>query len=255
MTERQLRFKDTFRRFLVLLFCFGVPCLAGLAGASSLQAQEGGPDIPQELREVPILFSADEVTHDGALGIVTARGNVEINQGGRTVMADTVNYNQRTGVVTASGNVRLLELDGTVYFAEFVELSDDLREGFIRDIGVLLTDKTRIAAASGTRRDGRVTVFRKAVFSPCELCREDPSKPPLWQLKADEVIHDQEERSADLSRRVSGVLRRPRRLHAILQAPRSDGRSPIGLPRADVRVFLGLGSDGRDPLLLEYRPG
>jgi LPS-assembly protein len=164
-------------------------------GASSLQAQEGGPDIPQELRELPILFSADEVTHDEALGIVTARGNVEISQGGRTLLADTVNYNRRTGVVTASGNVRLLELDGTVYFAEFVELSDDLREGFIRDIGVLLTDKTRIAAASGTRREGRVTVFRKAVFSPCELCREDPSKPPLWQLKADEVIHDQEERS------------------------------------------------------------
>jgi LPS-assembly protein len=195
VTERHLRFKGTYCRFLVLLFFFGVPSLAGLVGASGLQAQEGGLDIPQELRELPILFSADEVTHDEALGIVTARGDVEINQGGRTLLADTVNYNRRTGVVTASGNVRLLELDGTVYFAEFVELSDDLREGFIRDIGVLMTDKTRVAAASGTRREGRVTVFRKAVFSPCELCREDPSKPPLWQLKADEVIHDQEERS------------------------------------------------------------
>jgi LPS-assembly protein len=195
VTERHSRFKGTFRRFLVLLVLFGVPSLAVLLGASSLQAQEDEPAIPQELRELPILFSADEITYDEALGIVIARGNVEINQGGRTLLADTVSYNRRNGVVTATGNVRLLELDGTVYFAEYVELSDDLREGFIRDIGVLMADQTRIAAASGTRREGRVTVFRKAVFSPCELCREDPSKPPLWQIKADEVVHDQEERS------------------------------------------------------------
>ncbi len=194
-TERHLRIKGPYRRFLVLLFFFGVPGLAVLLGASSLQAQEGGPAIPQVLQELPILFSADEATYDEALGIVTARGNVEINQGGRTLLADTVSYNQRSGVVTATGNVRLIELDGTVYFAEYVELSNDLREGFIRDIGVLMADRTRIAAASGTRREGRVTVFRKAVFSPCELCRDDPSKPPLWQIKADEVVHDQEERS------------------------------------------------------------
>ena len=199
MTERVLRNKGLYRRFLVLLLILGVPSLVVLAGVSSPRAQEGAQeeelDIPQELREVPILFSADEVVSDEALGIVTARGNVEISQGGRTLLSDTVSYNRRSGVVTASGNVRLLEVDGTTYFAEYVELSDDLRDGFIRDIGVLMADRTRIAAASGTRRDGRITVFRKAVFSPCELCRDDPSKAPLWQLKADEVIHDQEERS------------------------------------------------------------
>ncbi len=203
MTEQVLQNKGGYRRFLVLLLLVGVASPVGFLGVSSPlaqevteeRAQEQELDIPQELRELPILFSADEVVYDEALGIVTARGDVEINQGGRTLLADTVSYNRRTGVVTASGNVRLLELDGTTYFAEFVELSDDLREGFIRDVGVLMADKTRIAAASGTRRDGRITVFRKAIFSPCELCREDPSKAPLWQLKAGEVVHDQEERS------------------------------------------------------------
>lgn len=182
-------------RFLVLLILLGSPCLALLLDPSSLRAQEGDLPIPRELQEEPILLSADEVTYDEDLGIVTARGDVEINQAGRTLLADTVSYNQRSGVVTAAGNVSLIELDGTVFFAEYVELTDDLREGFIRDIGVLMADQTRIAAASGTRREGRITVFRKAVFSPCELCREDPSRAPLWQLKADQVIHDQEERS------------------------------------------------------------
>src|SRR3546814_9333044 len=66
-----------------------------------------------------------------------------------------------------------------------------LKEGFIRDIRVLLADNTRIAAASGTRTGGNRTEFSKGVFSPCELCRDDPTRPPLWQLKANEVVHDQ----------------------------------------------------------------
>ena len=52
---------------------------------------------------VPVVFSADEVTYDDPLGLVIARGNVEITQGGETVLADVVSYNQHTDTVTASG--------------------------------------------------------------------------------------------------------------------------------------------------------
>src|SRR3546814_12528184 len=74
--------------------------------------------------------------------------------------------------------------------AECVELTVILKEGFSRDIRVRLADNTRIAAASGTRTGGNRTEFSKGVFSPCELCRDDPTRPPLWQLKANEVVHD-----------------------------------------------------------------
>ena len=36
--------------------------------------------------------------------------------------------------------------------------------------------------------------MRRAVYSPCKLCEEDPDAPPLWQLKAERVEHDQEAR-------------------------------------------------------------
>ena len=140
------------------------------------------------------LIRADEITYDENLNTVTARGDVEISQGGRVLAADVVNYNVGNGVVTATGNITLREPDGEVVYAEYVELKDDLREGFIRDIGILMADQTRIAAASGERQDGVRTIFRRGVFSPCKLCREDPSRAPLWQIKAAEVEHDQEER-------------------------------------------------------------
>ena len=40
--------------------------------------------------ERPILFTADEVTHDRELGIIRASGNVEASRDGQVLLADTV---------------------------------------------------------------------------------------------------------------------------------------------------------------------
>jgi len=159
-----------------------------LLGAARTPSIAAGPSL-----EAPALISADQVTYDETLGVVTASGAVEIAQQGRVLVADTVSYNLRNNVVTASGNVSLLEPSGEVVFADFVELTDNLREGFIRDIRVLLTDRSRLAAVSGLRSGGNKTVLRKGIFSPCELCSDDPTRAPLWQIKAMEVEHDQED--------------------------------------------------------------
>ena len=160
--------------------------------ASAALAQTAAENLLPD--DVPALISADQVTYDENLGVVTASGNVEISQQDRILLADSISYNLRTNVVTASGNISLLEPTGEVFFADFVELTDDMREGFVRDIRILLTDRSRLAAAQGTRSGGNKTLMERAVYSPCELCREDPTRAPLWQLKAVEVEHDQEDK-------------------------------------------------------------
>jgi LPS-assembly protein len=155
-----------------------------------LASPAGAAEAPSE--DQPVLLSADEVSYDRDLGVVTARGHVELSQGERILLADTLTYNERTGTVVAGGNVSLLEPTGDVAFADFVELTSGLREGVIRDIRVLLADGSRIAA-NGGRRSGETTEFAKAVYSPCPLCEEDPTRAPLWQLKAVRVTHDQAE--------------------------------------------------------------
>ena len=42
----------------------------------------------------------------------------------------------------------------------------------------------------GGDKEGDVTTLNRGVYSPCELCKDDPSKPPTWQIKAVKVIHD-----------------------------------------------------------------
>ena len=71
----------------------------------------------------PILMTADDLSFDEDLGTATARGNVEIVQGGRILNADSVTYNQRDDIVTASGNVVLLEPTGEILFAESLNVN------------------------------------------------------------------------------------------------------------------------------------
>ncbi|MEX2409011.1 MAG: LptA/OstA family protein, partial [Rhodovibrionaceae bacterium] len=110
-------------RLVVALVLLGLPTQSLLA-AGSLIAQDQLPD-----GEIPALISADSITYDQNLGVVTATGDVEVAQGDYTVLADTISYNMRSGLVSASGNVALVGPRGDVVFSNYLELKDNLREG------------------------------------------------------------------------------------------------------------------------------
>ena len=162
-----------------------------IAAANSLSGMLAVAQVIEP--DVPILMTADELNFDEDLGTATAHGNVEIVQGERVLNADAVTYNQRDDIVTASGNVVLLEPSGEVLFAEYAELTDDMREGFLRGFRMLLTDDTRLAGVSAQRRGGVETELTRAAYSPCVNCTGFGDE-PLWQVNARRVIHDAEAR-------------------------------------------------------------
>lgn len=144
-----------------------------------------------------VLISADEMSHDRELGLVRASGSVEVNYEGRTLLSSSLVYNQGQDVLTASGGVTILETTGDVVFADYMELSGDLKNGVIHALRIRLSDRSRIAAARANRKGGTVMEMDRAVYSPCEPCKKDPSRPPLWQMKAVKVIHDQNDQSIE----------------------------------------------------------
>jgi len=148
---------------------------------------------PQE--EQPVDLSAQSLQMDQDGQIVTALGNVELIQAGRVLTADKVSYNLKTDQVRATGNVILKEIDGTVYNADDVELTQDMKDGFVEGLQILLADGSRFTADNGTRQDGTVLILKQASYTPCEPCKEDPTRPPLWQLRAAQVTHDEDEKS------------------------------------------------------------
>ena len=142
----------------------------------------------------PVLIKADEITRDAELGTIVARGNVEITQGDRILLADSVSYNERSDTVSAAGNVKLVEPTGDVLFADYVELTDNFKNGAVKQLRILLADESRFSAANARRKDGNLTIMNNAAFSPCKPCKKDPERPLLWQLTAKRIDHDQQDK-------------------------------------------------------------
>ncbi|MEL0107198.1 MAG: LptA/OstA family protein, partial [Rhodospirillaceae bacterium] len=153
----------------------------------------------EQKKEPLTTFSADRVRYDRELSVITATGNVEVIRASRTLRADTLSYNQKTDVVTASGNIALAEPSGEVMFAQYMELTGDFKDGIVEDIGILLSDGARFAAAGARRSNANIFELRNAVYSPCNLCEEDPTRPPLWQIKASKVVHDKNRQQIEYS--------------------------------------------------------
>lgn len=146
------------------------------------------PDNPE------IYFSADEVENNQELSLITATGNVEIIRNNLTVKADKVIYNQKEDTVTAVGDVVLVEEDGNVVFSDYAELTDKMTKGEMKNIKVLLADKSRIAASTFRRGDKDKKTMTYAVYTPCDVCR---NQDPLWQIKARKVEHDAESKDVN----------------------------------------------------------
>jgi len=141
-----------------------------------------------------MLVQAREINYDYANNRVAAVGNVQIYYGGSTIEADKVVYDQKTKRLHAEGNVRLTEEDGKVTYGEVMDLSDDYRDGFVDSLRLDSPDQTRMAATRAERSKGNYTVFHNGVYTACAPCKDDPKKPPLWQVKAARIIHDQGEK-------------------------------------------------------------
>ena len=152
------------------------------------------PKKPAPQTNAPMLVQATEIRYDYTNNSVAAVGNVQIYYGGATIEADEVIYDQKTKRLRAQGNVRLTEPDGKITYGQLIDLSDDYRDGFVDSLRLETPDDTRFAAARADRAKGNYTVLQNGVYTACEPCRNDPKKPPLWQVQAARIIHDEGEK-------------------------------------------------------------
>jgi LPS-assembly protein len=164
----------------------GVPA-AGQTASSGLGAGKRDPNAQ-------MLVKADRINYDYSNSLVTAAGNVQLYYSGSTVEADKVSYDQKTKRLRAEGNVRLTEADGNIVTGEILDLNENFRDGFIDSLRLEAADKTRFAAPRVERAAGATTVFQSGTYTACEPCKDDPTKPPVWQVKAGRIIHDEAEK-------------------------------------------------------------
>lgn len=146
-----------------------------------------------------LLVEADELIYDNDKNTVTAKGNAELHYGPRTLQADRVRYDRGSSRVFAEGNVRLTDQDGAVVTGDRMELTDDFKTGFIDSLRIQQsverrgeTVRTRFSAPRAERLNGEQTRFDYGTYTACEPCKDNPEVPPLWQVRAAKIVHNNE---------------------------------------------------------------
>jgi LPS-assembly protein len=155
-------------------------------------AQETPPPRPAEPAEPgdQVAFSADQLVYDENAETVTATGEVRMNREGYHLSADTVTWNRTTGEVRANGDVRVVSPAGDIAYGDSVQLQDNLRDGVVQNLLLVLQDGGRLAAVEARRENG-LTILNRAAYTPCAVVDENGCpRNPTWQINAVRVVHD-----------------------------------------------------------------
>ncbi len=173
-----------------IVHIFSISLLLVIGAMSSAPAQEAA------ITDDQIDFSADKIVYDQNTNVVTATGNVILTQNGNQLTADTVVYEVDSGEVRASGGIIIREATGNVLFMEDARLDGDFKQGFINQARVVFADGSKLISRRG-ERTGTITVLENAIYTPCEFCPVEGEEEPTWQIRADQVTHDSDEKTVE----------------------------------------------------------
>ncbi|MBB3770279.1 LPS-assembly protein [Angulomicrobium tetraedrale] len=161
----------------------------GTGAAGELLAQrEVNPDAK-------MLVTADELVYDYNRNEVIANGNVQIYFDGAVLEAKRVVYDRANSRLRAEGGVRLKDKDGKVIAADNLDLSQQFTDGFVNSLRIDTPDNMHFTAARADRSGGDTTVLTSGAYTPCEPCKTDPTKPPMWEIRAERIIHKEKEQT------------------------------------------------------------
>jgi len=161
------------------------------------RAQLGSMMSPSGNPNAPVNFTADSVAYDKTSTVITATGHVRAMQNGQTLYADQVTINRSTDVATATGHVVITQADGTSVYASHAVLSKGMKNAVMDAVAARLAQNGRMIANGARRYDGKLDEMVKVIYSACNLCKTDPTAPPLWQIKATDATRDLEHKTIE----------------------------------------------------------
>ena len=135
-------------------------------------------------------LTADSIRKDDKAKTITAVGKVNIISGKTKLQADKIIYNTNKKEVFAVGNVIIFSENSDILYAKKARLNDKLESGFIKNIGVLLSNESRLAASSAISiKNKNKIVYNNVVFTSCNSCKKKKNDNFTWKLKAKKATH------------------------------------------------------------------
>ena len=153
------------------------------------------PALAQDMRQAlpdPAMLVADDVFLDGNTQLI-ATGNVEALYDGRRLQAARITYDRDREMLMIEGPVTIEDPEGRLLvLADSAQLDREMRNGLMRGARIVMDDQVQLAAHEMARVSGRYNQLSKAAVTSCRVCKN--GRPPLWQIRARRVIHDQQDR-------------------------------------------------------------
>jgi LPS-assembly protein len=181
------------RSCMLIFASLGIMTFAQSVQAKETQSVE--PKTEVETEQKPVLLTADELIDDSENERYIARGNVEAHFEERILTADTLYYYPNSKRIHAIGSVVVVDSNGTVEFADEMELSDDLSAAVALAFFARLKNKATIGATQATHsKDGARNTLTKAFYTSCKACAAkdgEASHKPTWRIRARKVVQNQ----------------------------------------------------------------
>ncbi len=151
-------------------------------------AQEALSEVATEPPKV--VLDADNIYVDDTENTVIAEGNVEAKYEGRVLRADRLIYDRDTDRVRAIGNVIVIDADGSETFANEIETSSNLIDGYAIGFSTRTAEGGIAVAESAVRSSDGYNALEKIVYTSCEVCDENDR--PTWALRARRAVMDEQ---------------------------------------------------------------
>ena len=161
-------------------------------GAASAQAPE--PEPAATSADSVVVLEADTLVRDDTTNTITAEGNVEARYEGRTLRTKRLIYNLQDHTIRALGGVEIVDPDGTIRYAEEVEVDEQLNTGFSTNFAARIVGGGTTAAMAAVRPSEGRNELRRFVYTACPVCKvegSDRTKGPTWTLRARSAVQNQ----------------------------------------------------------------
>ena len=177
-------------------------------------------------------------------GVLVASGSVTVWQGDTKITANKISYEGTINSLEITGPIRLTDGTGTVILADQAALSQDLSQGLIKSARIILNKQVQIAAAQISRVNSRYTQAYKVAATSCYVCA---GKTPLWQIRAQRIVHDKLEKQLHFDNAQLRIMDLPVLFFPYLRLPDPSLKRASGFLVPQVTTSTTLGTAIRTP--------
>ena len=177
-------------------------------------------------------------------GVLVASGSVTVWQGDTKITANKISYEGTINSLEITGPIRLTDGTGTMILADQASLSQDLSQGLIKSARIILNKQVQIAAAQISRVNSRYTQAYKVAATSCYVCA---GKTPLWQIRAQRIVHDKLEKQLHFDNAQLRIMDLPVLFFPYLRLPDPSLKRASGFLVPQLTTSTTLGTAIRTP--------